>query len=98
MKNLKFLVRYYFTVILFLLKYTPFQKEQNKNLINIINFHYFIKKGKLASDPSLETNFDIFEKQMQILSKFHKFIHNVKEIDSFFNLSKKKIILIKKFY
>ncbi len=69
------------------MKFTPFQLKQQR-LISVINYHYFLENNLKVSDPSLEINLNIFNKQLLILLKSNKFIHNSEELSNFFSNNK----------
>ena len=84
MQKTKFIIRYFFTVLLYLFNLLPLQKKNIGKIINVINFHYFLEKHQKPIDPSIEVNIDIFEKQLSILSKKFNIISTKKNLDNFF--------------
>ena len=88
MSKIKIKIRYYFSIIIYLLKLTPFQKKPDSGLVNIINFHYFVKGNNKIKDRSLEVSINFFKKQMSIFSKYFEILSISKNF--------KKIISIKK--
>ena len=98
MKEIKIKIRYYFAIIIYLLKLTPFQKKPNNGLVNIINFHYFVKENNLISDTSLEVSIDFFKKQMSIFSKYFQILSITKNFKKMisskkYNLKKNSILI-----
>lgn len=89
MRYIKYIIRYYFAIVVYLLKCTPFHLIKNRSIISVINYHYFVDDDISPINPALEININNFKNQMLILNNQFKFINNISNFDYYFTSTKK---------
>ena len=85
MRKIKIIIRYYFSIFIYLLRLTSFQRQKSNSLINIINFHYFIDNDDKIVDNTVEVSLKTFETQIKVLLDSFKIISEYSNLSFLFD-------------